>query len=267
MNDIENNYSIKEIHDEMLILLKEFHNICNKFGIKYSLHGGTLLGAVREKGFIPWDDDIDVSLTREEYDKLCYTINNIKLPDEMSFDKYSNKVTELWLKRKGRPVVWLDIYVYDFITKKTIGQKIKTIILIAFTAFTKTKKTISFSHQRKSNRKLWQTSFFEFFYIIGKPFNQKLKINLMQNFSKNCFLGDKSLIQRSNDQYIALNCILPTSSMKEYMMVDFENTKLMVTINYHDVLLSSYGADYMTPQKGDNADNKVHLLVRESINK
>lgn len=48
-------------------MLIEFDRICQKYGIKYSIESGTLLGAVRDGGFIPWDDVVDVSMTRKEY--------------------------------------------------------------------------------------------------------------------------------------------------------------------------------------------------------
>lgn len=51
-------------------MLIEFDRICQKYGIKYSIESGTLFGAVRDGGFIPWDDDVDVSMTRKEYNKF-----------------------------------------------------------------------------------------------------------------------------------------------------------------------------------------------------
>lgn len=64
----------RELQFKLLEIMKVFHNVCEKHGIKYFMLGGTMLGAVRHKGFIPWDDDMDVGIPRKDYEKL------LKLP-------------------------------------------------------------------------------------------------------------------------------------------------------------------------------------------
>ncbi len=65
---------IDEIKEVELGVMDYIHNICNEKGINYSLAYGSLLGAVRHKGFIPWDDDLDIALKRDQYDKLYQAI-------------------------------------------------------------------------------------------------------------------------------------------------------------------------------------------------
>ena len=64
-----------EMQEGLLTLLKEFDGICKKHGITYYLEGGSLLGAVRHKGFLPWDDDVDLSITRDNFQKLLSVID------------------------------------------------------------------------------------------------------------------------------------------------------------------------------------------------
>jgi len=61
---------LKELHNIELDALKAFVKLCNTHGLRYYAIGGTLLGAVRHKGFIPWDDDVDVAMPRADYDRL-----------------------------------------------------------------------------------------------------------------------------------------------------------------------------------------------------
>lgn len=70
--------SVKEIQHESLEILKEIHSFCEKNGIMYSVIGGTLLGAIRHKGFIPWDDDIDIMMPRDEYERFCNSFHSEK---------------------------------------------------------------------------------------------------------------------------------------------------------------------------------------------
>ncbi|HAS37475.1 MAG TPA: hypothetical protein DCS04_02515 [Ruminococcaceae bacterium] len=80
--------NLTKVQDIELKILRELDRICSKYDLKYSLSGGTLLGAIRHKDFIPWDDDIDIDLCRDDYNKLLSVLPN-ELGDEFEFVNYN----------------------------------------------------------------------------------------------------------------------------------------------------------------------------------
>ena len=84
-NILEKNYSQKNLdrlHETLLEIFLYVKGVCEENGLEYAIIAGTALGAVRHKGFIPWDDDLDIALRREDYEKLC------KILKESGDDRY-----------------------------------------------------------------------------------------------------------------------------------------------------------------------------------
>ena len=77
----EKSFDLTKVHEVNLKLLKEIDRICRKYKIKYALDSGTLLGAVRHGGFIPWDDDVDVMFTRKNYEMFAKVVRR-ELPED-----------------------------------------------------------------------------------------------------------------------------------------------------------------------------------------
>ena len=85
--------SVRDVQDKILEVMKYIDAVCRKNGIVYYIMGGTALGAIRHGGFIPWDDDLDIFMTPEEYNKFKVALekeNNPKfvLQEWRTVEKY-----------------------------------------------------------------------------------------------------------------------------------------------------------------------------------
>lgn len=86
---------LDKLHKTEINILDEIVEICKKNNLEYFLVGGTLLGAVRHKGFIPWDDDLDIGMPREDYEKFLKIAKN-ELKENYILDCYKNN-KKYWL--------------------------------------------------------------------------------------------------------------------------------------------------------------------------
>lgn len=108
---------LRDIQLANLALLKELVYVCEKNNFKYILDAGTLLGAIRHKGFIPWDDDIDILMFREDYEKIVSvfknTTRNSDIYAEYHRDKDTNSQYFIKIKHKKCPFLGVDIFPLD----------------------------------------------------------------------------------------------------------------------------------------------------------
>lgn len=241
--DTENKYGTLEVQKQLLELIKHFDDFCKKNHIEYSLNDGTLLGAVRHDGFIPWDDDLDVIMDRRNYTKLT------KLNFEGS-GMCLNRV--LWLDRVQfiqerafkKSIPTLDVFILDVAPKTRMCRIMKKLMICFLQGIIKGRPNYSkFSFIYKC------LSFIT--YIIGLFFPIKLKIKLYHIISSK--LGSKTSNYASCyfEPYNEIGILHKVDVLDSLVMHKFENTMLPIMSNFHDYLTEMYG-DYMTPPREED---------------
>ena len=242
-------------------MLVELDRVCRKHNITYSLTGGTLLGAVRHKGYIPWDDDADVGMLREEYEKFKKVAHELD-PELCYFQDHTTDDGYRWgygkLRRtgtryvrvgqehmKGKTGVFIDIFPIDDVPKTTLGQMFQDFYCFLL-------RTVLWSEVGKYSKT--ENGFVKFIYKIISHISPKwafARSKKMENKSRNdspnrcrvlLFPATGKLYKKNP---IKLRYGMEKQWYADVVEYDFEGHKLFGTRDYDGYLSYTYG-DYMT---------------------
>ena len=250
--------SLQDIQQVCLGILEDVHKFCVANNIRYTLQGGTLIGAIRHKGFIPWDDDIDIAMPRPDYDRFIrtYRSNNgfkvfsRELPEmrgiylayarvcDMSktFVDYRNLI---W---NDEPTgVWIDVFPLDGVDEIELDwirrfKRIKKYALIG-NYLRLSHRPLSMNHSL-SSRARW---------IISKLISVLYSFDVIDKHISLCRQVDYNEVQRYT------NCSLIKYGMKEChnktvmaeeILVPFEDSQFYAMAGYDEALKEKYG-NYM----------------------
>ena len=242
------NEELKKLQKVELDLLSEVDRICRKNGIKYTLYAGSVLGAVRHKGFIPWDDDADVAFMPEEYDKFfkaCKTdLNKEKFfLQDYRTDKYyrwgyaklrrnnSAFVRDGQEHMKYHDGICIDVFVMHYIPDNVVLRK------LYFSAFYLIRKTLYSEAGKVSEENKAIRMIYSLVSLIPKKFVfrivEMLRIKHPTNHVHHLFIPTKRT-----------KFGLPRKIFDKYTELEFENKRFMVMKDYDKYLTLSY-ANYM----------------------
>ena len=250
----ESDIYIKNIQYCLLLIAKEIKRICEKNNIPYFMIAGTLLGAVRHKGFIPWDDDMDFGMFRKDYNNFIAACekdldkDNFFLQNVYTDEGYGKYYTRLLLTKtsldydyiknvKCHKAIFVDIFPYDSIPESKILRK-KQSMLTSF-AMRLIKKKMKYGIECYTLGGKLELHFEKFF-------NRNSLIHIyehaMQKYNKN---QESSWVCCSNAGEGYFKECLKRNWLNNTVLMKFEDTEFPGSVLYDEYLSYFYG-DYMT---------------------
>ncbi len=253
--------NIQTVQKRLLKLLKTIHDCCIENDIQYSLHGGTLLGAVREKGFIPWDDDADISMNRSNYNKLVRLLSDENNKYGLYITHF-NQVTQVVSRESADS--WIDVFVYDYISGNHILQRIRIALLVFLSVCVKPRGALKIRKAVLKHSLFVRLGYDAVYFLSGLiPYDMRVKAR--ERVAEHFLCGNRTLIHKSNDQLKGIVEVFPKKLMEEYVAIPFEDTALLAMRDYETVLITSYGKNYMEPVRYMDDSVRVHESIREYI--
>lgn len=233
----EKKLSLEQIHEELICQLKDIVAICERHNIQYNLMCGSLLGAVRHKGFIPWDDDIDLLITREEFTRLREIYP--KECDKRFELTYLNTWTPRVMNRDPeKAAAFTDFFILDPVPEA--GWKRKWWFLKLHILQGMMKKNVDYSRFGLKNKILLFGT-----HVMGLPFSYEWKAKMYEKVSTANKPG-KDLCM-SNGAFELMMHIWHPEQFEKKIHADFEGVQVLIPEKWDEVLTVLYGPDYMTP--------------------
>ena len=234
---MEKTLTLQEIHEELLEQLQDIIDICEKHGIPYNLMCGTLLGAVRHKGFIPWDDDVDVLMTRDAFTRFREVY-----PRECS-QKFELTYLNTWTPRvmnrdPEKAAAFTDLFILDHVPRGGLQRKIWFFRLHLLQGMLK--HDVDYSRLSLKNRLLLHAT-----HLLGLPFSTQWKTKRYEKVSTCCTAGNDLCM--SNGAFELMMHIWHPDQFEKTELVPFEHLSCRIPVRYDEVLRVLYGDNYMTP--------------------